>query len=53
MWYGLKEGGKLVAVKFFRRTEPDMHDFGTPLLPGITYSVVVVRIREVGTMNFS
>jgi len=49
LWYGLKEGNRLIAVKYFRHREPDILDFGVPIGIKAAYVVVVVRIREVGT----
>ena len=45
MWYGLKEDGKLIAVKHFDHY-PQIRDFDT-LLRGRKHTIVVVRVREV------
>ena len=50
MWYGLKADEELVAVKYFSQREPEPDDFGVALNSDTAYSVVVVRIREIGTM---
>lgn len=48
MWYGLKEGNTIVAVRYCRGFEPTILDFNMPIGIRKAYTVVVVRIREVG-----
>jgi hypothetical protein len=45
MWYGLKEDGKLIAVRYFDHY-PDIRDFD--VIPrGRKHTIVYVRVREV------
>lgn len=46
MWYGLKEDGELVHVRWFDHY-PRVMDFDVITRGGRKYTIVVVRVREV------
>lgn len=52
MWYGLKKDGVIVEIRRFSH-QPCARDFGKKYANDYSCTVVVVRIREVGTLNIA